>query len=202
MNDLVSIITPALYSRKEVLLNRNIPSVMKQTHKNWEHLVITDGPCPLHAELPPHIKYYELGKNWSFLLNAHGHVQTMVGSFLAQGNYIAYIDDDDAWYPDHLESLLDLIKKTKADFVYSKMETIVKGEVVAHVFANPPRLAGISTSAIMHKIDTMKITNWGPDCFCYPGEWKMTEKWIQAGLKWAGLDRVTVKWYRNKPWPG
>jgi cellulose synthase/poly-beta-1,6-N-acetylglucosamine synthase-like glycosyltransferase len=42
------------------------------------------------------------------------------GLSLATGDWIARIDDDDIWTKDHLKHSLDLLYKTKSEFVSSK----------------------------------------------------------------------------------
>ena len=59
----VSVVTPT-WQRRELLLERCIPSVRAQTHQPVEHLVISDGPdselAALLAEHAPEVTFLQL----------------------------------------------------------------------------------------------------------------------------------------------
>ena len=49
------------------------------------------------------------------------------GMAVATGDWIAFLDVDDLWHPDHLASLCDTAIKTGADFVYSGLTVVDLG---------------------------------------------------------------------------
>jgi glycosyltransferase involved in cell wall biosynthesis len=112
----VSVIMPT-YKRSESI-GESIRSVMNQTLTDVELVVINDGGDDTARKIidsfgSPRIRYYRLDRNrgLSAALNE--------GIRLAQGRYIAYLDDDDIYYPDHLKTLAESIAGTHYDFVYS-----------------------------------------------------------------------------------
>ena len=101
---LVSIILPT-YNRA-ALIARAIASVIAQTYPYWEMIVVDDASTDATAKVvggyaDPHIFYTRLPINCG-----HPSRPRSVGWLLARGAYIAYIDDDNAWRPRHLEYLV------------------------------------------------------------------------------------------------
>jgi glycosyltransferase involved in cell wall biosynthesis len=101
---LVSVILPT-YNRAEFLA-RAIRSVIAQTYPNWELLVVDDTSTDHRRQIvyrftDPRVYYVRLPVNCG-----HPARPRNVGWLLARGTYIAYIDDDNAWRPAHLERLV------------------------------------------------------------------------------------------------
>ena len=96
----ISIITPT-YNRAYVLW-RAIQSVIGQTYPYWELLIIDDASTDATNRLvrqfsDPRIKYFKLDKNQGPSAARNFGLQK------ARGELIAYLDSDNAWYPDFLE---------------------------------------------------------------------------------------------------
>lgn len=112
----VSVIMPTY--RRSTSIGEGIRSVMNQTFKDIELIVINDGGDD-NAKLvidsfgSRNIRYYKftVNKGLSAALNE--------GIKKARGRYIAYLDDDDVYYADHLETLVRAIEGTSYDVVYS-----------------------------------------------------------------------------------
>ena len=113
---LVSVIIPT-YNRPERLI-KAIQSVLDQTYRNVEVLVINDGGKeiePLISALDDsgRVKYVRLSKN-----QERSHARN-TGLRMARGKYVAYLDDDDRYYPHHIESLVSYLEKTGGHVAYS-----------------------------------------------------------------------------------
>ena len=96
-----------------------IESVLAQTLKDFELLIINDGGHDGIREIvdsfnSEKIRYYKLQIN-------RGPTGALnEGVLRARGEYIAYLDDDDIYYPNHLETLTNYIdKNSHYDVVYS-----------------------------------------------------------------------------------
>lgn len=101
---LVSVILPT-YNRAE-LIGRAIASVIAQSYSAWELIVVddasTDDTAAVVAQFADQrIAYLRLPINCG-----HPSRPRNIGWQLARGTYIAYIDDDNAWRPQHLERLV------------------------------------------------------------------------------------------------
>jgi glycosyltransferase involved in cell wall biosynthesis len=96
-DDLVSIVVPS-YNRA-YCVGRAIDSVRAQSHQNWELLLVDDGSSDNTAELmasqygsDPRVRYiYQSNAGVSAARNAAINV--------ARGDFIAFLDSDDAWKP-------------------------------------------------------------------------------------------------------
>ncbi|WP_400071321.1 glycosyltransferase family 2 protein [Zobellia russellii] len=115
---LVSIITPVYNSEK--YLTDNILSVQAQTHNNWEHILVDDCSTDSSEDLirsfqenDPRIKYYRLKKN------SGAGVARNKGIELAKGDYIAFLDSDDKWYPHKLAAQLKFMNDNNYPFTFS-----------------------------------------------------------------------------------
>lgn len=104
---LVSVIIPT-YKRADII-NRTIDSVLQQTYKNLEIIIVDD--CSkdnteevVKAIADPRIQYI------SNQTNQGASVTRNNGVAAATGNYIAFLDSDDIWLPNKVELQLAAIQ--------------------------------------------------------------------------------------------
>lgn len=112
MNPLVTVITPTTASDQ---LNDVLKSIDRQTYKNIQHLVVVDGfdkygvKATKLLEGATRSTAFALPYNTGYD-NYNGHRIYAAMSFIAQGDYIVFLDQDN-WFDDtHIESLVDVIK--------------------------------------------------------------------------------------------
>lgn len=109
---LVSVIIPT-YQRAE-LLSRAIDSVLNQTYKNIECIVVNDNiPNDEYSVvLYKLLEKYKSDKRFVFLeqeRHINGAEARNCGIRNAKGEYIAFLDDDDWWKPEKIEHQVDFI---------------------------------------------------------------------------------------------
>lgn len=100
------------YNRPEKL-KRAIESVQKQTFTDWELIVVNDGPVT--KELKAAVKFNLIG------IEHFGNdtKPKNTGILASKGDYIAFLDDDNTWRPDHLQALVNEMEKyDDVDLVY------------------------------------------------------------------------------------
>lgn len=108
----------ATYNRSKVIYY-SIMSVLSQTYQNWELIVVGDC-CTDDTEdvvssfNDPRIIFHNLPENFG-----EQSYPNNVGMKLSTGDYIAFLNHDDIWLPDHLELSLKKLKTENADFVFS-----------------------------------------------------------------------------------
>ena len=113
---LVSIIVRT--HKRDYALRENLISLRNQTYKNIEIVVVEDGENTSEKMIKEEFKdlnivYKATGKNV-------GRSQVgNIGMDLAKGKYLNFLDDDDVFYPDHVETLVTVLENNKYDIVYS-----------------------------------------------------------------------------------
>lgn len=209
MNPLVTVITPTWF-RHRMLLELCVPSVQAQTYRPIEHLIVSDGPdMVLAAELDrywdvwslehqqskgrPWIRYHELPEHDP--VEHWGHHARQAGLELASGELIAYLDDDDAYRPEHVELLARCFdEEPQIGWAFSRMAT--HGTTVTHIGADPPHAGAIGTPMIMHRAGTP--THWGPAHSME--DWYLVADWLNKGIPYMSLLDVTVDVWPHGGW--
>jgi glycosyltransferase involved in cell wall biosynthesis len=117
-NPLVSVIIPT-HNRPE-MLKEALSSVLSQSFRNFEIVVINDGGQDvqevidsLKNESEGKIVYIQHKKNKGLSSARNTGLKT------AKGKYIAYLDDDDIYYPSHLETLIGFLEKNDCGVAYT-----------------------------------------------------------------------------------
>ncbi|WP_088892284.1 glycosyltransferase family 2 protein [Leptolyngbya ohadii] len=128
---LVSVIIPAFKADKYI--GQTLASVGAQVYKNWEVIVVEDGFRDKTEEIVSQFK--NSFPNNSVIFLRHEVNQGLPGTRntaikAASGAYIALLDADDIWEPEHLQIAVDTLTREKADLVYSS----------AYIFKDNPQI--------------------------------------------------------------
>lgn len=123
MSELISIITPTYNCER--FIGETIESVLKQTYKNWEMVIVddcsTDNTYEVvkkYADNDSRIKYYLLEENSGAAVARTKAMQ------LATGDYMAFLDSDDLWISNKLECQLKFMKENNYNFTCTEYEQI------------------------------------------------------------------------------
>lgn len=112
---LVSVIIPT-FNRPDQLLCA-IKSVLEQTFTAFEAVVVNDcgiDVSKLLKTLGDHrIVHLRHEKNMGLAATRNTGIRA------ARGKYIAYLDDDDEYYPDHLQTLVDTLNRSQFKVAYT-----------------------------------------------------------------------------------
>lgn len=121
---IISVIIP-VYNRTEEL-KRALKSVVNQSIKDWEVLVVDD--CSdkdiksvVNSFGDKRIQYYRLEKK------GNANVCRNLGIINAKGEYIAMLDSDDEWLPEHLQICMQTLEQLKVDGIFSSYK-VFNGE--------------------------------------------------------------------------
>tara|TARA_B110000027_G_scaffold41790_1_gene45968 strand:- start:5193 stop:5933 length:741 start_codon:yes stop_codon:yes gene_type:complete len=121
--DLVSIIIPYFKKRDFFLLS--IESILKQTFQSFEIIVIYDDTDL--SDLSYILEKQKLDKRIKVIKNKNNlgaGLSRNKGILNSNGNYIAFLDSDDLWYPEKLEKQLSFMKDNKISFSFTSYEII------------------------------------------------------------------------------
>jgi glycosyltransferase involved in cell wall biosynthesis len=190
----ISVVTPT-WRRFELLTRRCIPSVAAQTYPGgFEHVVVSDGPDEeLRAVLAdvPGVRYDELAEHSP--VGQWGEFPRLAGIEVAKGDVIAYLDDDNAFRPRHLEVLAEALGSSGAGFAYGQMAVNFSSGSQAVIGGDTPAYCHIDTSMIVHRRELLDVATWRVG---YPTiDWDLVERWMAAGVRWVHVPEVTVDYY-------
>lgn len=110
---LVSVIMPTYHSADYI--ERAIDSVLQQTYKKIECIVINDNTPndDFSRELYKKLDKYNADERFVFLeqpIHINGAAARNYGIERAHGEYIAFLDDDDWWKPEKIEKQVNFIR--------------------------------------------------------------------------------------------
>lgn len=110
---LVSVIIPAY--NHELYIEEALQSVIDQTYKNIEFIIINDGSTDRTAERIEKFIKINQDKNIQFVNKQNeGVCKTMnKGLAMATGDYVAFLASDDLWLPDRISIQLEFMEKNK-----------------------------------------------------------------------------------------
>lgn len=112
-NPLISVIIPIYNAEKYLAMS--LRSLQNQSYKNFEALMINDGSTDnsekIAAEFAAHDTRFKLFNQQ----NQGGSASRNQGLKQAKGEYIAFLDNDDIYAPQHLEILLANMQNHDAD---------------------------------------------------------------------------------------
>gem|GEM_PF-739730 len=135
---LVSVIVPT-HNRPE-LLAKALRSIQDQTFRDFEIIVVNDAGIDV-SRLVEHfnnmgtILYINKKTNEGLAAARNSAIRA------ARGKYIAYLDDDDTYYPDHLQILSDYLENSDSQVAYTNAHRALqeqKGETFTTVNRDIP----------------------------------------------------------------
>jgi glycosyltransferase involved in cell wall biosynthesis len=112
---LVSVIVPT-YNRAKIL-PRSIESVLKQTYKNLEVIIVNDASTDTTEKITK--RFIKQDKRIIYkkhIKNRGGAAARNTGIKIAKGKYVAFLDSDDEWMPTKIKKQLDLFSKIPDSF--------------------------------------------------------------------------------------
>lgn len=120
---LVSVITP-LYNA-ERFISETIKSVQNQTYTNWEMIIVNDQSSDKGVEL---VKVFQKDDERIILLendkNEGAAVSRNKAIEAAKGRFIAFLDSDDLWLPEKLDTQVKFMLEKDVAFSFATYEKV------------------------------------------------------------------------------
>lgn len=206
-----SVIIPT-YNRTRVLMDRAVSSVIAQTVSDWECLVVGDGTeeetvveMTDLTERDNRFKFWNLPHypypdDWENKWGLLGLASLNFALDNAQGEWIAVLNDDDEWTPDHLEILYTEALTSGADHVYGMADTYKNGQSVNQFYgAWPPGIAQFCNGANIYRA----ALGYRYDLRCREkglnGDEDLWTRMISDGVKFHFVPRLVLHYHRNYP---
>lgn len=164
------------------LLNETLETLAKQTHADWELIVIEDAsPEPVRdiveafaARVPQRVRYLVNLENIG-----PGPTRERVLEFAAH-EHIAFLDSDDLWRPEHLAIFAQTITRTGAEFACSGFE------MFATDLANPTKTFAPDEAALTD----LRLSFFLSRYWILPSAMVMHRNLIERHRPWIlGMDR-------------
>lgn len=208
----ISIIT-STYNRAG-LLRRAIESVLAQDYPHWQMCIVGDCTPDNTAEVvasyrDPRIEFYNLPEKSP--PRAHGAIAKNYGIFhMARAPYIGYLDDDDAYRPHFLSTMIDYLERhPECAFLYCRCAYRDK-RTGRRIWGNPfqrwlhgysreklRRYNFIDTDCVIHKKSVLdEVGGWNPDYY-----FDDYELWLRISERYHFhyLNKVLVDKYVSEP---
>jgi glycosyltransferase involved in cell wall biosynthesis len=192
LTPLVSVVTPTI-PRPKLLTERCIPSVWEQTYRPLEHLIVFDGP-DADARLrlgalgyTPHgvtgRRLVECGQRWGGV----AHAPRAAGAWLAAGDWICYLDDDNTYLPGHVEAMVAEAERARVPLVCTAWR-MPDGATWGWA---PPGTNRTDSSSFLHHRGLLKVSSWQP-ADGYAADGALIDRWLAAGVGWSFLEEPTM----------
>lgn len=152
------------YNSSEII-ERSLKSIKNQSDIEFEVLIVDDCSTD-YAELSKIIKSYSQEIDIHFLpqnKKGNANISRNIGIKSASYDYVAFLDADDTWQPNHVSSAIDSMKKKDAALCFCKVQLvkndkmqkssqpIFHGDIAEYIFSN-----GIAvTSSVVAKYDAL-----------------------------------------------
>ncbi|WP_052050949.1 glycosyltransferase family 2 protein [Leptolyngbya sp. KIOST-1] len=139
---LISVVIPTF--NRAYFLNKAIQSVLAQSYKNYEIIVVDDNSSDQTEEVVGQVKYPNFFYK-KHSKNMGGGAARNSGIDMAKGDFIAFLDSDDIWLPKKLEIQIGKILKSKKpletlSYTQRSMQNTFSGHIMP-VFSKDPEVS-------------------------------------------------------------
>ena len=193
----------AAWRKTEPLIDVAIASVLRQTYQRFEIVIVNDGPNAETADAiaklgDPRIRYSEFPEQNRY--PADPHLRWMVAGApgmnraveLSEGTWIAPLDDDDEFTPDHLEKLLAAALDQRAELAYGAITQnhVTRGEQY-RIWSYPP---AINHFTFMGALYLKSLDFFRYDQLSWivqePADWNLIRRMSAAGVRMTAIEDV------------
>lgn len=207
MNNLVSVVIPT-YKRDVEILSNAVNSVINQTYKNVEIVIVDDSPdtYPKRHKVKEYVESLDFEKV-IFIQNEKnlgGSLARNRGIDASTGEYITFLDDDDEYTLDKIEKQLSFMIENDCDMTFSNTVMCKNRQPVeVRDFKDIPAYDNDSllryhllyhltgTSTYMFKAEKLRQIGGFDNALCGQ-EFILTLKAIEGGLKIRYIDANDV----------
>jgi glycosyl transferase family 2 len=207
---LVTVCIPT-YERVQMLTERALPSVLAQTHRRLEVLVVGDA-SPAHVATAvealgdERVRFVNLTQRHA-ATDAERH--WMVGSVparnagyaLAKGHWIVDFDDDDAMRPEAVERVLAKAREERLEVVYGKLAAHFADGTTEIIGRFPPTVHQFGWQcAVVHNGLRFLGRELVAASFGHPNDWFRVESMMRIGVRFGMVDDVLYDYYPARSW--
>ncbi|HEY0130692.1 MAG TPA: glycosyltransferase family 2 protein [Allosphingosinicella sp.] len=200
----------ATFNRGRLLTERSIPSILAQTYRNLELIVIGDGCTDDTAERvaaidDPRLRFENFTERGRYPEDPHhrwmvaGTGATNRALSIARGSFVTHLDDDDEHDPSRIEKLLALIRRERADLVYHPFHYEMPDGTWRTNSADRFGIGKVTTSSMFYHRRLAEIP-WDVEAWKYlePGDWNRLRKLRFLGVRSVRHPDPLLSHYRER----
>ncbi len=134
-NGLVSVIMPSYNTAKYI--GESIESVINQTYPNWELIIVDDCSTDDTEDV---VRGYLTDSRIRFLKNEKNSGAAISRNYAlreAKGKWIAFLDSDDVWLPEKLETQIAFMLENGYKFTCTDYRIRLNGTWLPYVYTSP-----------------------------------------------------------------
>jgi glycosyltransferase involved in cell wall biosynthesis len=198
------------FNRARILVERTLPSVLAQTYRHLEVLVVgdhctDDTEARIRAIGDSRVRFINLAERGVYPTEPFarwcvaGAAPLNHALEVARGEWLAPLDDDDEFTPDHVETMLASCRRNRWEMAFgiARME-LPSGEWRA-VGSLPLRRDHVCHSAVFywtglrfipHDVESWKLGE--------PGDWNLWRRMSRAGVRTGFVDRLVAIHHRER----
>lgn len=173
---MISVVIP-LYNKAQSI-RKTLDSVLAQTYKDFEIVVVDDGSTDGSADVAEATLRKFSGRPTGYglevrvIMKENGGVSSArnAGILAAKGEYVAFLDGDDLWHPEYLETLHQLILDYPDASLYGIGCTTINGDKIPE---------DVTSTTLRGELEDV----WND----YPGYWTGSSSSSRARLLEIGL---------------
>lgn len=205
-NPLVTVMMTT-YNQGDTLVNYSLKSILDQTYKNLQIIVVadhsTDNTDILMSKInDSRLTYINLKDPPRYPGKTKRHIWLIAGSYpfnkgleLAEGDFLTHCDHDDAFTENRIEKLVEFIQKNQCDLIHHPFYLGTKDKLISYNDSKELICGKITTSAVFYhhwfKQLPTDINCWKID---EPGDWNRYKKFKEIGAKILRYpDKLTYK---------
>jgi len=197
----------ATFDRGPLVAERALASAVAQTYQRLEILVVGDHCTPETAAAvrsvhDSRIRFVNLPAQGIYPPGAAarrkvaGSHPMNVARSLAEGTWIAPLDDDDEFTPDHVEVLLAEARRGRYELVHSQATLEVSPGVTKLVGGEPLRCGNVAHGSVLYSAGLRFLphsnTSWKQG---RPSDWDLWDRMQRIGVRIGYLPQVTFHAY-------
>jgi hypothetical protein len=205
-NPLVSVVIPT-YSRGRILVERSLASVLSQTYRNIEVVVVGDHATEetldaIRTVDDPRVRFEDLPELSPYQGDPElawmcvGSRLYNHGLELARGQWIAPQANNDEFTRDHIEALLSVALEHRLEFVYGDSWIELPEGQWFRLGVWPPRQAGFCAEAVLYS-SGLRFIREDEECWRErrPNDWDMWNRMMEAGVRAGHVEHVVLRHY-------
>ncbi len=198
------------YNRCELLIERSLKSILNQDYRNLEIIVVgdyctDDTAIQISKIKDKRLKFVNLPMRGEYPKDpmlrwmVAGTATVNHALSLATGDFITHLDDDDEFLEGRISTLVDYIKKTKADFIWHPFwRESASGRWRIN---DAKRFAKnhVTTSSVFYH-NWFKCIPWDVNAYQHrePGDWNRFRKIMYLGAKTVRYPEPLIRHYKER----